>query len=71
MVLKSIVRAACHWIKAGLPLRCLKIVVYTRDPEHVSCANAELLNSFSQLKAKWEKSKAEEVIIMIIMMKYF
>ncbi|XP_067680126.1 uncharacterized protein [Haliotis asinina] len=46
-VLKAMVEGACHWIKAGLPLRCLKIVLYA----HRDMVAVEV---FKNLKNAWE-----------------
>ncbi|XP_046575600.1 uncharacterized protein LOC124283651 isoform X2 [Haliotis rubra] len=46
-VLKAMVEGACHWIKAGLPLRCLKIVLYA----HRDMVAVEV---FKNLKIVWE-----------------
>ncbi|XP_076442860.1 uncharacterized protein LOC143281529 [Babylonia areolata] len=54
MILKSIVTAACHWILAGLPLRCLKIVVYVPDGRTPPKSGVQLITQFQQYKKKWE-----------------
>lgn len=61
MILKSIVKAACHWIKAGLPLRCLKIVLYLRNPLQVSDEDVKMLTCFTGLKKRWETDKDTKV----------
>jgi len=40
------VAAAAHWITAGMPLRCLKIVSYDELSD-------EVLTDFKHLKAKY------------------
>ncbi|KAK7104240.1 uncharacterized protein [Littorina saxatilis] len=60
IVLRAIVKAACHWIKAGLPLRCLKIVIYTDKPQTISGPQKNLLGLFAKQKMMWENSKYEE-----------
>ncbi|KAL8619588.1 hypothetical protein ACOMHN_019644 [Nucella lapillus] len=59
-MLRTIVSAACHWIKAGLPLRCLKIVIYTNNPHLASQSTQELLEVFTTLKTKWEEKQGKE-----------
>ncbi|XP_071079960.1 uncharacterized protein [Haliotis cracherodii] len=52
-VLKAMVEGACHWIKAGLPLRCLKIVLYAeRDMVAVEL--------FKKLKKVWESQNLRQ-----------
>ncbi|XP_048258837.1 uncharacterized protein LOC124119725 isoform X3 [Haliotis rufescens] len=51
-VLKAMVDGACHWIKAGLPLRCLKIVLYAAE---LNMRDIEAVKLFKQLKKVWEK----------------
>ena len=41
----AMVDAAAHWIRAGLPLRCLKIVLYER-------IDKEVATMFQALKVK-------------------
>lgn len=65
IVLRAIVKAACHWIKAGLPLRCLKIVIYTDKPQTISGPQKNLLGLFAKQKMKWENSKYEEVWLLL------
>ncbi|XP_046575598.1 uncharacterized protein LOC124283650 [Haliotis rubra] len=50
-VLKAMVDGACHWIKAGLPLRCLKIVLYAAD---LSMRDIQAVELFKHLKKTWE-----------------
>ncbi|XP_076463846.1 uncharacterized protein LOC143295997 [Babylonia areolata] len=57
--LRAIVLGACHWIKAGLPLTTLKIVIYAKNPHASSEFSFELLEIFAALKAKWENKEAE------------
>nr|KAG5685787.1 hypothetical protein BaRGS_019850 [Batillaria attramentaria] len=61
MILKSIVKAACHWIRAGLPLRCLKVVLYMRNPHQISDGEIQMIKTFTDLKKKWETQKDLEV----------
>ncbi|XP_074651161.1 uncharacterized protein LOC141905942 [Tubulanus polymorphus] len=70
VMLTSMVVAACNWITAGLPLVCLKIVVFTR--EQFTCESDikssylnGLIDVFNKQKLKWEsrKTKWKEVSI--------
>lgn len=49
-MLKLLVNAAVHWIKAGLPLRCLKIVLFSRNITKKSSDNELLIKLFQNLK---------------------
>ena len=47
-MLEEIVTAAVHWMQAGLPLSCLKIVLLETDPE-----NTGLILHFKSMKASY------------------
>ena len=73
-ILEELVTTAIHWIEAGLPLRCLKIVLLETDPE-----NTALILRFKTMKesycaGKMEKQKVQYkislVMIIIKMSKY-
>ncbi len=53
-MLEEIVAAAIHWIEAGLPLRCLKIVLLETDPE-----NMGLILRFKSMKESYHARKME------------
>ncbi|GAB1601404.1 hypothetical protein Ahia01_000418700 [Argonauta hians] len=55
-VLNTMVTSACNWMKIGLPLKHLKIVLYASDISCVSQANERCINQFKNLKKSWEKS---------------
>lgn len=65
LALRSIVTASCNWIRAGLPLKCLKIVVYTNNPASLSPAQNDLLEIFSKLQKKWKNMNKQKVIITL------
>ncbi|XP_064629100.1 uncharacterized protein LOC135488421 isoform X2 [Lineus longissimus] len=56
-MLKAMVNAAGHWMQAGLPLECLKIVIYSPNPQNAK-TDPTLLQQFEKLKKKWEASKS-------------
>ncbi|XP_065058675.1 uncharacterized protein LOC135686383 isoform X2 [Rhopilema esculentum] len=58
MMLRLIVEAAVHWMKIGLPLKVLKIVVYDRNLGGVD--KHPLLSYFRELKVKWDEIMAKE-----------
>ncbi|BFZ05756.1 hypothetical protein BsWGS_08795 [Bradybaena similaris] len=62
-VLSALVNGACHWIQAGLPLHCLKIVVYSENPGENSKMDTEYLKLFAKLKTKWRLKTKKEVKI--------
>ncbi|CAG5131449.1 unnamed protein product, partial [Candidula unifasciata] len=61
LVLKAMVNGACHWIQAGLPLHCLKIVIFSGNPSVLSEMDKTYLKLFAQLKTKWSY-KAKKAI---------
>ncbi|XP_077977077.1 uncharacterized protein LOC144432686 [Glandiceps talaboti] len=66
VMLKRMTEAAVNWMKAGLPLRVLKIVLYTRkvtDPNTRPDLGVEFkdtLKVFSDLKKKYDSEDMEE-----------
>ena len=68
--MKSILTAACHWIKAGLSLTCLKIVVYSKTPDQIVDYHVDLVTTFSAVKKQWEKKeqKVDETSIIIYLL---
>ncbi|KAK6181428.1 hypothetical protein SNE40_009276 [Patella caerulea] len=54
-VLETMVNGACSWILAGLPLRHMKIVIYSNNVNEIYKRDAETVELFSKLKLKWEK----------------
>ena len=55
-MIRLIVEAAIHWMQIGLPLKCLKVVVYTRHPSQPDKSVLELVKYFNALKKKWNKT---------------
>lgn len=49
---------AIHWIEAGLPLRCLKIVLLETDPE-----NTALILRFRTMKKSYCAGKMEKQMV--------
>lgn len=53
MMFKAMLEAAVNWMRAGLPLQLLKIVIYTRGI--TVDADNELLEIFHDFKRRVEK----------------
>ncbi|GFN81164.1 collagen alpha-6(vi) chain [Plakobranchus ocellatus] len=62
-VLRSMVDVACHWIKAGLPLKCLKLVLYSRNPNELSEKDELCIKFFKRLKSEWSRSEKENAVV--------
>eukprot|EP00106_Octopus_bimaculoides_P001033 XP_014768475.1 PREDICTED: uncharacterized protein LOC106867918 [Octopus bimaculoides] len=60
-VLNTMVESACNWMKIGLPLKCLKIVLHTSDINEISNSNKKCLERFKVLKKTWEKSTLSKI----------
>nr|XP_006820675.1 PREDICTED: uncharacterized protein LOC100375438 [Saccoglossus kowalevskii] len=66
VMLKGMIDAAVNWMKAGLPLRLLKIVVFTRSVKEgkMDSANKKhfkgILSLFTALKEQYESKEIEE-----------
>ena len=59
-MLKLLVNAAIHWMKAGLPLRSLKIVIFSRNIDKINKADQPLFDLFQKLKDNHEKEEKQE-----------
>ena len=64
MMLTAMIDAAVHWIKAGLPMLNLKIVLYSTDPlllDHTTEASRgdECVKLFLKKKEHYEKMAME------------
>ena len=61
-MLRLLMNAAVHWMKAGLALRSLKIVIFSRNIDKISKADQPLFDLFQELKENYaqdEKQGAE------------
>ena len=56
-MLKLLVDAAVHWMKAGLPLRSLKIVIFSRNIDNISKADQPVFDLFQELKSSHEQKE--------------
>ena len=62
-MLRLIVEAAIKWINVGLPLRDIKIVIYSRNPAYPGSSEIELANCFQYLKNNWMMVKDKNSVI--------
>ncbi|CAH1799149.1 unnamed protein product [Owenia fusiformis] len=53
-MMKAMVDAAVNWIKSGLALKCLKIVLYTRRPDKLTSEEVSVVELFAKLKKNYE-----------------
>lgn len=53
LMLRLIIDAAIHWIKAGLELKSLKIVLFSRHPEKPDKSHEPLFECFQKMKDKF------------------
>ena len=60
MMLRIITEAAIKWIEVGLPLKVLKVVVYSRNATVTGKDAFELVQKFKDLKTNWMKIKDTE-----------
>ncbi|XP_063961430.1 uncharacterized protein LOC129269133 isoform X1 [Lytechinus pictus] len=61
VMLEGMIQAAISWVKAGLPIRLLKIVVYAtiKDDGEINFlrgADRDILDKFEELKSKYESA---------------
>lgn len=62
VMLRAMLDAAINWIRAGLPMTCLKIVLYRRDPSWLSKDEQGLVKLFTDMRDKIAKIKAIEEV---------
>ncbi|GFS26505.1 collagen alpha-6(VI) chain [Elysia marginata] len=62
-VLRAMVDSACHWIKAGLPLKCLKLVLYSPNPSKLDEQNELCMKFFKRLKSAWKRHEEENAVV--------
>ena len=70
-MLRFIVESAIHWMQIGLPLRLLKVVIFSRTPNDEKRTSSDPLCSyFQEIKDKWlkklEKEKTKKVVGKIL-----
>ena len=58
-MLKLLLNAAIHWMKAGLPLCSLKIVIFSRNIDKISKADQPLFDLFQKLKDDHEQKEKQ------------
>ncbi|CAB4038898.1 uncharacterized protein LOC110065298, partial [Paramuricea clavata] len=59
-MLKLLMNAAIHWMKAGLPLRSLKIVIFSRNIDNISKSDQPLFDLFQKLKDIHEQGEEKQ-----------
>ena len=52
-MLRLIIDSATHWIKAGLELKTLKIVLFSRHPERHDKSHEPLFECFQKIKDQY------------------
>ena len=55
-MLNAMLDAAVNWMRAGLPLKLLRIVIYTFNTEKLSREHEQLLKLFQEYKKNVEKA---------------
>ena len=63
-MLRLMLDSAIHWIKAGLLLKNLKIVLYSRNPHQYDKSFEGLFNCFQEFKDKYDDKKLEYVSVV-------
>ena len=58
-MLRLLINAAIHWMKAGLPLRSLKIVIFSRNIDKINKGDQPLFDLFQKLKENHEKEEKQ------------
>ena len=62
-MLRLIMDSAIHWIKAGLCLKTLKIVLYSRNPQKHDRSFNPLFECFQKFKDKYDEKQLAYVSI--------
>ena len=58
VILKAMVEGACQWILAGLPLTCLKLVLFAKN-DQIKVKDEEAVKMFDSLKNRWSSETIE------------
>ena len=61
-MLEAMLDAAINWIRAGLPMKCLKIVIYTRSARKLSQEEQTLVAAFEKMQRKVEQFQAQQKV---------
>ncbi|XP_041353478.1 uncharacterized protein LOC121371556 isoform X2 [Gigantopelta aegis] len=59
-ILKAMVEGACQWIQAGLPLKCLKLVLFTNN-DQIRVKDEDAVKMFTSLKDRWTTKQTEHI----------
>ncbi len=57
--MRAMLEAATNWIRAGLPMKRLKIVIYTRNLDHMPDENKDVVQMFEKFKTKIEATQKQ------------
>ena len=61
-MLYAILDAAVNWMRAGLPLETLRIVIYSEEPKKISQKHKRLLALFRDFKKAVEKTPEKPTV---------
>ena len=70
LMLSLILDSAIHWIKAGLLLKNLKIVVYSRNPQNYDKSFEELFKCFQEFKCNYDDKELVFVSVFASLILY-
>ena len=61
-MMRAILEGAVNWMRAGLPMKCMKIVIYRRDPSKYrrTYNKDDVVELFEKFKSKIEKSQEKK-----------
>lgn len=67
-MMKAMVRTCAAWMRAGMPLKLMKIVIYVNNLKNESnnSENERLMELFSELKTKLEATENSQGVIMLV-----
>ena len=65
-MMRSMMEAAVNWIRAGLPLKCLKIVIYSVNPFHLNEEQMSIYEVFKEFKQKIEDAQQHLQVLAYI-----
>ena len=70
-MMRAMLEAAVNWMKAGLPLKKLRIVLYSTNPNKIQHEDQDVIQIFERVKRTLEEERAHpEQVISCCFMSY-
>ena len=64
--MRAMLEAAVNWMRAGLPLKTLKIVLYCRNPQRLSDEEQSVVKLFEKMRETVEEAKKQPKEVYVV-----